>query len=356
MKLGRKSILWIIIVISLGIIGGSLMILYLGHAKQVDPYDSELLKSNLDDGIQPTKDYPDEDEPYTGTGILDAVPDDQPDMSVTADGSYSEELVAEGSKNILLLGEDKGNKLYDTIGVASIDSKSKKVSIIILPRDMYVEYSKSVCDAIRAAGKANVAGIYKLNAAHYIGAMTGYQGKFNANSISFLAQVLKEKFGINVDDYMKINTEGFDEAVDLFGGVDINVPYDMNYDDPTQDLSIHLSKGVHHLNGKQVEGFVRFRKGYKADGTKFDVDRSKNQLAFFNAFIKQHGNISNINKIPGLLKALDKNVMHSINFGDVLFTYMGLAKDIINDKYVIEYKSINGEDRMINGVSYVIIR
>jgi len=186
--------------------------------------------------------------------------------------------------------------------------------------------------------------------------MIGYKGKFKANSISFLAQVIKEKFGIDVDDYVKINTEGFKQVVDLFGGVDINVPYNMNYDDPAQELFIHLTKGEHHLDGKQAEGFVRFRKGYRADGTKFDVDRKKNQLAFLNAFIKQNGTISNINKIPGLLKTLDRNITHSIDFGDMLLTYTGLAKDVINDKYVIEDKNINGEDEMINGVSYVIVR
>ncbi|KUO77618.1 MAG: hypothetical protein APF77_19895 [Clostridia bacterium BRH_c25] len=346
MKLDKQSNLWIIMVIFLGILVGSLMI-YLGDTKQADSYDMELLKSNLDDELQPSEAMPDD-----GTSGQDVILY----KGITAGSSYSEELVAEGSKTILFLGEDKGNTLYDAIGLVSIDSKNKKVSIIMLPRDMYVDYSKSVRDALQAAGKANVAGIYKLNATHYIGAMIGYKGKFKANSISFLAQVIKEKFGIDVDDYVKINTEGFKQVVDLFGGVDINVPYNMNYDDPAQELFIHLTKGEHHLDGKQAEGFVRFRKGYRADGTKFDVDRKKNQLAFLNAFIKQNGTISNINKIPGLLKTLDRNITHSIDFGDMLLTYTGLAKDVINDKYVIEDKNINGEDEMINGVSYVIVR
>lgn len=354
MKLGRQSILWIIMVISLTIIGVSLVI-YLGHAKQADPYDSELLNRDPVDEIQPTEDGSAETVPADSAGGQDAISYDLTDKGVTTGNSYGEEIVAEGSKNILILGED-GSNLYDAIGIISIDSKGKKVSIIMLPRDLYVDYSKSILDAIQTAGKAKVAGIYKLNAAHYIGALTGYHGKFSANSISFLAQVIKEKFGIEADEYVKINTKGFDQLVNLLGGVDINVPYDMNYDDPTQELHVHLAKGEQHLNGKQAEGFVRFRKGYRADGTLFDVDRKKNQLTFLKAFIKQHGTLSNINKVPELLKTLDRNIMHSIDLGDMLFTYLGIAKDIINDKYVIEDKNINGEDSMIKGVSYVIIK
>lgn len=355
MKLGRRSILLVIILISFGILLGSLLI-YLKYTQKIDPYDKELLTSGISDEVQTTKDHVEEtfsaDENTAQITILK----DQPEQRVTEGNGYSEKLVADGSKNILLLGEDKENMLYDTIGVASIDSKCKKVSIIMLPRDMYVDYNKSINDVIQIRGKSKVAGIHKLNYSHYIGAMIGYKGKFNANSISFLAQVIKEKFKIDVDDYMKINVEGLNQVVDIFGGVDIKVPYDMNYDDPIQKLSIHLDKGEHHINGKQAEGFVRFRQGYKNNGTKFDVDRKKNQLAFLKTFIKQHGTISNINKLPDLLKTLDRNIMHSMDFGDILLTYIGIAKDIVNDKYVIEDINIDGEDRRVNGISYEIIK
>ena len=49
--------------------------------------------------------------------------------------------------------------------------------------------------------------------------------------------------GIPIDFYVKVNTRGFVRLVDAIGGVDFNVPVDMNYEDPTQDLYIHFSKG-----------------------------------------------------------------------------------------------------------------
>jgi len=86
-----------------------------------------------------------------------------------------------------------------------------------------------------------------------------YEGKFGAYSMNFLAELIKEIFDIEVHDYVRFNTEGFVQIVDLFGGVDINVPYDMHYDDIYQDLHIHINKGWNHLDGKKAEGFVRYR-------------------------------------------------------------------------------------------------
>jgi len=270
--------------------------------------------------------------------------DDGVDLSsipgLTDGKAYPKKLVEEGSTNILIIGEDKENLLYDTVGILSIDHKSKKMKIIMIPRDMYVQYNKKVLRVLENAGKLNVAGVFKINYAHHIGPLMKYEGKFKPyTSISFLADVIKEKFNIEADDYIKLNTDGFAQAVDLFGGIDINVPYTMNYDDPAQGLYIHIEKGFQRLDGRQAEGFVRYRQGYDENG-KFhsydDVERKNNQIAFIKAFIKQHGSVKNIDKVPELIRILGRNIQHSIGVGDVLFKYLGAAKDVILKKYEIE--------------------
>jgi LCP family protein required for cell wall assembly len=272
---------------------------------------------------------------------------------------FDKKLVESHSLNILIIGEDKEAGLFDTIGIMSIDQKNRKFKIIMIPRDTYIEYNEKVIHYLDLAGKLNEPGFFKINNAHHIGPMMKYQGRFDPyTSINFLTDVIKEKFGIEVRDYIKINTESFVEIVDLFGGVDIYVPYEMNYDDPTQDLSIHLEKGMQHLDGKKAEGFVRYRKGYKSDGTFFEVGdpgRKKNQINFIKAFIQQHGTIGKINKIPSLLKILGRNIQHSIGLGDLLINYMGIAKDIVTDKYEIESENLDGELKWINSSQYVII-
>ena len=320
---------------------------YIVHKKRSDDYDKEVLKNYIDDDVSLMDKYDVTEFDLVDKSILS--------KEAMLSEEYTGNLVEVGSINILFLGEDKENNLFDTIGVISVDKKNKKLHILMFPRDLYIDYSQTVKDALDAAGKTEVSGIYKLNASHYIGALMEYEGKFKANSISFLAEVIKEKFAIDVDDYVKINLAGFRKIVNLYGGVNIYVPYNMDYEDPSQDLSIHLQKGSQFLDGAQAENFVRFRQGYDENGVRFDVDRKKNQLAFLNAFIKQHGTIGNINKIPDLLKTLSSNMMNSIGFGEILTTYTGIAKDIVNDKYEIENKNIDGKGKMINGVSYIVI-
>lgn len=301
---------------------------------------------------------------YVDTTWEDSSPVEPPELNKDNDGSitagvkYSGKLVAEGTRNVLIIGEDKLNDLYDTIGIACIDEKNGELKLIMIPRDTYIEYGREITDYLDKVGKSKSPGIYKINCAHLIGGMVKYKGKFNSGPTSFLAQVIKEKFGIDVDDYVKINTGGFASMVDLYGGVDIKVPYLMKYDDPAQDLHINIPKGEQHLDGAQAEGFVRFRQGYREDGTFFEIGdpgRKKNQLAFLQAFINQHGTIAKIDKIPRLISLLGKNVQHSIGVGDVLQVYIKLAKDMVLDKYEIVTENLEGRQTKIDGSAYILL-
>lgn len=290
--------------------------------------------------------------PTPGEIDYDSIP------GLTNEKLYSEQLVSKGSKNVLFVGSDKLSGLYDTIGILSIDKENKKLKLIMIPRDLHIDYNQKVEHYMAIHGKAGNPGFYKINCAHNIGPYLKYKGKFEPYSMNFLADVIKEKFGIEVDDYIKINPDGFVELVDLFGGVDLNVPYDMNYDDPYQDLSIHLKKGMQQLNGKQAEGFVRYRQGYNAQNKLVqigDVERKNNQIYFIKSFIKQHGTISNIDKIPGLIKTLNKNLKHSLGVGDLLTSYLGSAKDSITQKYEIESVTLSGKGKMVDGSYFIFI-
>jgi len=281
------------------------------------------------------------------------------DAPLTVGKPYSRKLVEDGSKNILILGKDKADNLYDTIGIVSVDKKSKTVKLIMIPRDTYIEYNQEILSKMDELGILHTPGIHKINSTHKIGSMIGYEGRFKSGAISFLADVIEEKFTLELDDYVMINVKGFRELVDYLGGVEIQVPYDMDYDDPLQDLHIHIPKGKQLLDGYNAEGFVRFRQGYKEDGTFFnigDTGRKKNQLYFLQQLIKQKGTVSNISKIPGIIKILGKNVEHSIGLGDVLSTYMGIATDVIKDKYEITSINIDSEkSTRVDGSSYLVL-
>lgn len=294
--------------------------------------------------------------------VIDDEPLPEPEeikKTLTTGKPYSQKIVEEGSKSILILGKDKVDNLYDTIGIVSIDKDNKMIKLVMIPRDTYIEYNEDILSKMGNMGILHTPGIHKINSTHKIGSMIDYNGKFANGSISFLAEVIEEKFCLELDDYIIINIRGFRELVDHLGGVDIYVPYRMDYRDPTQDLVIDLQKGMQHLDGYKAEGFVRFRQGYREDGSYFevgDIGRKKNQLTFMQQLIKQKGTIKNIGKIPGIIEILGKNVQHSIGLGDVLNTYMGLAAAAITDGYEISSVNIDSEKTTrIDGSAYLVL-
>jgi LCP family protein required for cell wall assembly len=316
-------------------------------SKTQDAYGEELSVEDPDIQDQNTE-YEDSEDMEDTEGIF----------RLTDEKPYGIKLVEDESINILIVGEDRENNLYDTIMVVSVSKKDNTVKIIQIARDTYIEYSSGVKKFLKSRGLLNEPGIFKINYSHNIGVMMSYGGKFDPfTSMNFLTGVIEEKLGIKIDDFIRVDIQSFVKAVDLMGGVDIDVPYDMNYDDPVQDLSIHLEKGMQHLDGKQAEGFVRYRQGYDRDGVFHsygDVGRKKNQIAFIKAFIAQHGTLGNIDKIPELLGVL--NLRHSIGVGDMLFNYLGICRNIITDSYKIESVILSGEPKIINGSSYIILK
>ena len=248
---------------------------------------------------------------------------------VKAENLATETPKPEGMKgrlSFLLVGTDLGGVHTDTIMVAFYDLDKKKVDILSIPRDTRVKVN----------GKYR-----KINSANAIGGM------------DMLLETLKDSFGISVNYYVKINYKGFVEVVDALGGVDFDVPRDMDYDDPVQDLHIHLEKGMQHLDGKQAEGVVRWRhnndftSGY-AEG---DVGRVKNQQAFIKAFIEQKLTLSNLDKAGELYGILVENVKTNMTVKNVLDIVPNL-KELPSD--AITTYQLPGVGEYVGEVSYFL--
>ena len=166
------------------------------------------------------------------------------------------------SYTLLLVGNDDGNGNTDTMLVARLDTMAHRLDIVSLPRDTYVNIGWN---------------IRKLNAV--------YTGTVNAGGVGIegLKQQVKNLLGFGVDCYAIVDLALFIDTVDRIGGIDFDVPCDMDYDDPTQGLSIHLKAGPQHLNGQQAMGVVRYRSGY-VNG---DLDRVEVQQRFLKAAATQ---------------------------------------------------------------------
>lgn len=289
---------------------------------------------------------------------------EEPTFNLTNSQRYFEDLVSKNSTNILLLGTEPTGFNFDTIMVMSIDEENKEVKIISFPRDIYIDYNDEVFSALKKAKPSYLKekGIHRINAAPSIGDAIGYQknsGRFNKPYVDFIADIIHEVFGIYIKDYAYVKTKGFRNIVDYFGGVTVYVPVLMNYNDPYQDLNIYLEKGTRHLNGREAEGYVRFRQGFDENG-KFrnygDIFRKQNQNRFIKAFISQHVTLKNLTKLGDVANIISSNVITSVKGWNSIVEYGALAERALRDEYSIVTAELEVQEKTIDGSSYVLIK
>ena len=154
----------------------------------------------------------------------------------------------EGRVNVLVMGRDRAAGLTDVMILASLNTEEHTFHMIQIPRDTYAAYTKT--------------SYKKINGAY---AKLGGEG---------LCAFLHDHMGVPVDHYVCIDLEVLGEMVDKMGGVHMKVPADMDYDDPSQNLHIHLKAGEQVLDGSMAQMFVRFRSGYaEADVGRMDAQK-----------------------------------------------------------------------------------
>ena len=184
-----------------------------------------------------------------------------------AEKSELEKLVEESKRiNVLLMGME--GPRTDTLILASFDPDNNNLDLISIPRDTY--YPRKGYDFAEQK---------KLNAAY---GNEGAKGTMEAVS-SILG-------GIPIHNHVRISYTGVERIVDSLGGVKINIPMDMEYDDPydTPPLSIRLQKGTQVLNGEQAIQFLRFRKNNDGSGyVQGDLGRMKAQQQFVKAAMEK---------------------------------------------------------------------
>ena len=238
-------------------------------------------------------------------------------MLATAVGHNEQTKKNLGEFKCLILGistDQDGVDLTDTIMVASYNPNTQKASLLSIPRDTYTGKNPAKATAYE-----------KINAL--------YSRKHRPNET---LEAVNEITGLDIQYYVVVKTEALIKLVDVIGGVTFNVPIDMDYDDVTQDLHIHLEKGEQLLDGDKAEQLVRFR--HNNDGTSYpeeygdnDTGRMRTQREFIMQVIKQTAKPENIFKIGEILDVAQEYVITNVDFN--------VAKDYI--PYVVEFNTDN---------------
>jgi LCP family protein required for cell wall assembly len=206
----------------------------------------------------------------------------------------SGERKSEDYYTVLVFGADESSGLTDTIMLVSYDVTNQKATVMSIPRDTLT--NSRVTDF--ASKKINA--VYKRNGG-------------DEKGIEALKNEVSELVGFTPDYYVMINWELVGQMVDAIGGVYFDIPYNMDYDDPTQDLYIHFDKGYTYLNGEDAMRVVRWRKNnkwsaYKNEGGGSDIGRLNVQHDFLKAVLKQTLQIKNLTKINQLATLFGENV------------------------------------------------
>lgn len=214
-------------------------------------------------------------------------------------GSKGQEYTRpEGVYNVLVVGKDKIAMNTDTLILASLDTRTGKANLLSIPRDTMSNVTRKN---------------KKINAAY------GRTGKGDINN---LLEEIEGLIGFRPDNYVMIDLDGFVGLIDEIGGVQIDVPRDMKYDDPAQNLHIDIKKGSQVLDGKTAMGFVRYRHGY-AEG---DIGRVKAQQLFIKAIAKQMMNPANITKINSYATFAMNHVKTDLSMGEMVWFGTQLIK------------------------------
>ncbi len=224
--------------------------------------------------------------------------------------------------NILLLGLDEDKIRSDVIMVASVDPELNQVNLLSIPRDTRVQYSETKYDKINHS--------------------MGYK-----NPEETVIRLVKQVTGMPIHYYCEIDFMGFRDVIDILGGVEFDVPVNMHYEDPAQNLSIHVNKGLQVLDGKNAEGVVRFRNTY-ANG---DHDRIPVQQNFLRALFEQKLQPQYIAKAPALIDEIYDHVKTNFAVKDAL-SYLKMLKKMTPES--LQTYVLPGEAKYISGVSYFV--
>jgi LCP family protein required for cell wall assembly len=229
--------------------------------------------------------------------------------------------------NLLAMGLDESENRSDGIMLINFHPERGKVNVLSIARDTMVKFNN---------GKRS-----KINA------LIGIGGERK------IIEKVEELTDMPVHYYLTINFEGFRKIIDLLDGIEIDVPFDMRYDDPYQNLHIGLNKGKQILDGKKAEQYLRYRKGNRAgEGYKDgDIGRIRAQQQFINEFINQKLKLKYLLKIGDIFFIIKNNVTTNIEIGDFNY-YLNSIKNIDTDK--VNFFTLPGHDEYIDGQYYYI--
>lgn len=232
---------------------------------------------------------------------------------------------ANDNVSILFIGVDDsearhqgdGNSRSDALLLATLNPANKSVKLVSIPRDSYAYIPK--------VGYRD-----KITHAHAFGGTRA------------TIETVEELFEIPVDYYVKMNFNAFIDVVDAIDGIDVEVPYNRTEKDENDKYTIHLKKGLQHLDGQHALALARTRK------LDTDVERGKRQQMILQAILKEAVSVKSVTKYGDVIGAVGDNMKTDMTF-DEMKSFLEYVKGGMPQ---VDTLSLKGFDDMSTGIYY----
>ncbi len=205
--------------------------------------------------------------------------------------------------NLLAIGSDsRGNHylygLADVIRLVRVDFVNARVSILEVPRDLWVQIPEISSHYNITQGKLNQAYLYGNPGLGY------YDGPGQGPGL--LARTLNLNFDARPDHYLAVNMRTFEAIVDAVGGIDVYLPYEVSVRSPQNPKGFAVPAGQHHFDGETALWVARIRQ-YST------FSRAENQNIIMCALRKKLLSPAIVPAIPQLIKDFQRYVQTDLS-------------------------------------------
>ncbi len=245
-----------------------------------------------------------------------------------------------GKINALILGVDEDGLRTDSVMVASYDLDTSKLNLLSIPRDTRMVVTNR-------SQTRKMTEIHAMTTKGESGTIVGPIGT---------AEAVSQLTGIPINYYIEFTFDAAENLLNTLGSIEYDVPdvegggRGMNYDDPAQDLHIHLKPGVQKLKGADLVGMMRYRKGNNGGGDG-DFGRMERQQNVIKAIVDQKLGISLIFKLPSIFSQMKEDISTNLSVSDVTKYSKYLGN--FSTENISTYQ-LPGESQYINGISYFV--
>ncbi|WP_414052832.1 LCP family protein [Macrococcus animalis] len=214
-------------------------------------------------------------------------------------------------------GQKASEARTDAMILATFNRSNKKIRLVSIPRDTL----------------AYIPSIKKYDKITHAHAEGGPESSMHA---------VENIFNVPVDYYARVNMQAFVDIVDELGGIEFDVPFDINEPTKLDKGRIKVKEGKQLINGDEALALVRSRH------VDTDLGRGKRQMEMIEAIIKKAKDSNSISKLDELVEIVGNNAKHNLTFDNIT----SIASYYTSNDVDFEQMQLKGTDYMYNGVYY----